>query len=420
MFWLVENYIQLKSFYNSGYKEAYIEVIPYSYKTHPVKTEVSLVYIRPLLAKKGYMLAINHSETMRLKNEYIAESISNYDTLWVWGKKEFLHFYVHKDINDLSLLSPSYVREETKAHQFLQQKYPNKEDINKIIPIVKHYEACEKNYNNLKQYINEPINKFYNNTVPLVFNSIERNGIQVDSQLFEDYFDKPGENRIYTQYNYRTTTTRPSNRFGGINYAALNKENGCRKAFIPGNDKFVEIDISAYHPTLAASLIDYVFDTEDIHKSFAKMYKVGYKKSKELTFKQLYGGVFKQYKHLEFFQKIEKYVSELWEKFENDGFIECPISNYRFKKDKLENMNPQKLFNYLLQSLETALNVTILWEIIKTLRGKNTKLVHYCYDSFLFDLDNSEEKVLNEIKLIFKKKKLNIKEVSGLNYGEMT
>jgi len=171
---------------------------------------------------------------------------------------------------------------------------------------------------------------------------------------------------------------------------------------------------------LAASLIDYVFDTEDIHKSFAKMYKVGYKKSKELTFKQLYGGVFKQYKHLEFFQKIEKYVSELWEKFENDGFIECPISNYRFKKDKLENMNPQKLFNYLLQSLETALNVTILWEIIKTLRGKNTKLVHYCYDSFLFDLDNSEEKVLNEIKLIFKKKKLNIKEVSGLNYGEMT
>ena len=43
MFWLVENYIQLKSFYNSGYKEAYIEVIPYSYKTHPVETQGSLV-----------------------------------------------------------------------------------------------------------------------------------------------------------------------------------------------------------------------------------------------------------------------------------------------------------------------------------------------------------------------------------------
>jgi len=419
MFWIVESFDQLKRFYNIGYKEAYIEVIPYSYKTHPTETSVSLVYIRPLDSPKGYMLAIDHSEVMRLNSEYIAELISTYDTLWVWGKKEFLHLYARKNINDLSLSSPNYEMETTRAHKFLQQKYPNKKDINRIIPIVKHYESCEKNYNNLKQYINEPINEFYNDTVPLVFNAIERNGIQVDPQLFEDYFDKPGKNKIYTQYNYRTTTTRPSNRFGGINYAALNKENGCRKAFIPGNDKFVEIDISAYHPTLAASLIDYNFNTEDIHGEFAKMYKVDYKKSKELTFKQLYGGVFKQYKHLEFFQKIEKYVSELWDKFENDGYIECPISNHRFKKDKLENMNPQKLFNYLLQSLETALNVTILWEIIKTLRGKNTKLVHYCYDSFLFDVDNSEEKVLNEIKLIFKKNKLNIKEVSGLNYGEM-
>ena len=236
MFWLVENLDQLKRFYNSGYKEAYIEVIPNSYKTHPVETSVSLVYIRPLDATKGYMLAIDHSEIMRLNSEYIAESISNDDTLWVWGKKEFLHFYVHKDINDLSLLSPSYVREETKAHQFFQQKYQNKLDINKIIPIVKHYEACEKNYDNLKQYINEPINEFYNNRVPLVFNAIERNGIQVDPQLFEDYFDQNRRDRVYTQYNYRTTTTRPSNRFGGINYAALNKENGCRKAFIPRNE----------------------------------------------------------------------------------------------------------------------------------------------------------------------------------------
>ena len=38
----------------------------------------------------------------------------------------------------------------------------------------------------------------------------------------------------------------------------------------------------------------------------------------------------------EFFQKIEKYVSELWNRFETDGYIECPISNHRFKKDKLE------------------------------------------------------------------------------------
>ena len=417
MFWIVENFNQLKSFYNTGYKEAYIEVIPYSYKTHPAETQVSLVYIRPLLATKGYMFAIDHSEAMRLESELIAELIMSYDALWVWGKKEFLHFFVHKNITDLSLLSPSYLREETKAHQFLQQKYRNKLDINRIIPIVKHYEICEKNYYNLKQYINEPVNPFYNNKVPLVFNAIEKNGIQVDSQLFEDYFDKSGKSRIYTQYNYRTTTTRPSNRFGGINYAALNKENGCRKAFIPRNDKFVEIDISAYHPTLASTLINYVFDTEDIHGEFAKMYKVDYKKSKELTFKQLYGGVFKQYKHLEFFQKVEKYVKELWEEFEKKGYIKCPFSYHKFEKDKLENMNPQKLFNYLLQNLETAINVRILWEIIKLLRKRKTKLVLYTYDSFLFDLDNKEEELVEEVLKIFKKYKLQVKLNYGSNYN---
>ena len=417
MFWIVENFNQLKSFYNTGYKEAYIEVIPYSYKIHPAETQVSLVYIRPLLATKGYMFAIDHSEAMRLESELIAELIMNYDALWVWGKKEFLHFFVHKNITDLSLLSPSYLREETKAHQFLQQKYRNKLDINRIIPIVKHYEICEKNYDNLKQYINEPVNPFYNNKVPLVFNAIEKNGIQVDSQLFEDYFDKSGKSRVYTQYNYRTTTTRPSNRFGGINYAALNKENGCRKAFIPRNDKFVEIDISAYHPTLASTLINYVFDTEDIHGEFAKMYKVDYKKSKELTFKQLYGGVFKQYKHLEFFQKVEKYVKELWKKYEEQGYIACPFSYYKFEKDKLENMNPQKLFNYLLQNLETAINVRILWEIIKLLRKRKTKLVLYTYDSFLFDLDNKEEELVEEVLKIFKKYKLQVKLNYGSNYN---
>ncbi len=417
MFWLIENYSQLKSFYNTGYKEAYIEVIPFSNKTHPVEAQVSLVYIRPLLATKGYMLAIDHSETMRLKSDLIAELIREYDALWVWGKKEFLHFYLHKNAFDLSLLSPNYIKEETNAHKFLQQNHKDKDDINRIIPVVKHYEACEKNYNNLKQYINEPVNPFYNNKVPLVFNAIERNGIQVDSQLFEDYFDKSGKNRVYTQYNYRTTTTRPSNRFGGINYAALNKDNGCREAFIPSNDKFVEIDISAYHPTLAATLTDYVFTTKDIHGEFAKMYEVDYKKSKELTFKQLYGGVFKQYKHLEFFQKVEKYVKELWEEFETKGYIECPFSHHKFEKDKLENMNPQKLFNYLLQNLETSVNVRILWEIIKLLRKKKTKLVLYTYDSFLLDLSNEEEELVEKILEIFKNYKLQVKLNYGSNYN---
>ena len=416
MFWLIENTDQLKGFYNKGYKEAYIEVIPYSYKTHPVTNKISLVYVHPLDAHKGYIISINHSESMPLNSEYIAELIGSYDTLYVWGKKEFLHYYVHKNIIDISLTSPEYEMETTKAHQILQQRAKNKLDINRIVPIVKHYETCEKNYNNLKQYFNEPVNEFYNSRVPLVFNSIERSGLRVNRELFKQYFDKDWGDKVYTQYNYRTTTTRPSNRFGGVNFAALNKDNGTRKTFIPENDRLVEIDISAYHPTLASSLIHYNFTDDDIHRSFARLYNVDYKKAKELTFKQLYGGVFKQYQHLEFFQKIQAYVEKIWTQFQKEGFIECPISKYRFERDKLDNMNPQKLFNYLLQNLETATNVCILWKIIKLLKGKKTKLILYTYDAFLLDVHKGEKEVLQEILEVFNEHKLKVKIKHGDSY----
>ena len=416
MFWLVENEKQLSDLYQSGYKEAYIEVIPYSYETHPVKTNVSLVYLRPLKSKKGYILSISHNETMPLNNDYIVDLISKYDKLYVWGKKEFLHFYLHKNIDDLSLLSPNYEMEDTKAHNLLNQQNPNNPEINKIIPVVKHYETCEKNYNNLKQYIGKQLNAFYNNKMPLVFNAIERNGLQVDPDLFKKYFNQDLGNKVYTQYNYRTTTTRPSNRFGGINFAALNKENGTRKTFISKNDKLVEIDISAYHPTLASSLIHYSFDDRDIHASFAKMYGVDYKKSKELTFKQLYGGVFDQYKHLEFFQKIQSFIDKLWNNFQTKGFIECPISKYKFEKEKLEDMRPQKLFNYLLQNLETSKNVIMLWDIIKILKNKQTKLVLYTYDAFLLDFKIDEKNILKQILNVFEKHKLKTKITHGISY----
>tara|TARA_B100000767_G_C19440330_1_gene399694 strand:- start:393 stop:569 length:177 start_codon:yes stop_codon:yes gene_type:complete len=51
------------------------------------------------------------------------------------------------------------------------------------------------------------------------------------------------------------------------------------------------------------------------------------------------------------------------------------------------------------------------------LRKCKTKLVLYTYDSFLFDLDDSEEDVLNEIREVFKKYKLNIKEIEGYDYN---
>jgi hypothetical protein len=239
----------------------------------------------------------------------------------------------------------------------------------------------------------------------------------VDPELFERYFKKETEDYIYTQYNLNTTTMRPSNKFGGINFAALNKSNGERECFIPRNDFFIEMDISAMHPTIFANLSGYSFLNSDVHESFAEMYGVDYAQAKEITFKQMYGGVWKEYAHLEFFQKLISYTNELWNKFQTEGYIECPISKHIFKKDELEDMNPQKLFNYVLQNLETSTNVLIMWDILKLLRGKNTKLILYVYDSFLFDVDKTEKDIMLQIFNIFKKYNLQTKSKKGINYN---
>ena len=147
-----------------------------------------------------------------------------------------------------------------------------------------------------------------------------------------------------------------------------------------------------------------------------KKKSVEYQKSKELTFKQLYGGVFEQYKDLEFFKKVQVYTDELWANYQENGWIESPISGHQFIEDNLEDMKPQKLLNYVLQNLETSTNVCILWEIFKLLKGMNTKLVLYTYDSFLLDLDKSEKQVIKEMIKIFKKYKLQVKYSYGDTY----
>jgi hypothetical protein len=80
-------------------------------------------------------------------------------------------------------------------------------------------------------------------------------------------------------------------------------------------------------------------------------------------------------------------------------------------------MYPQKLLNYHNQNLETAQNVLILWDILKILRGKNTKLVLYVYDSFLLDVDKNEKDTFKQITQVFQKYKLQIKYKKGINYN---
>jgi hypothetical protein len=415
MYWLIEDQQKIETLCRIKHEVAYVEVIPTSHNLHPIENQVCALYIRPRDDSKGYIVPINHSETINSTIEDCLEILNSIKYIYVRDRKEFLHYFCIKHCAQYSPSPHTYIPQPTQAHTHIYNKYPNLQNLNTIVPIVKHYEVCEQNFANFEPKI---LNPFYNKAA-LVFNQLERAGIKVDQTLFEQYFDKQVNEFIYTQYNLNTLTTRPSNTFGGINFSTLNKDNGERECFVPRNDFFIEMDISAYHPTLLASICNYDFGDVDVHSSFAQMYGVDYAKAKEITFKQLYGGIWKEYKELEFFQKVQSYVDDLWDTFNYGGYIKCPISNHRFLKSELEDMNPQKLLNYVLQNLETANNVLILYEIFKILRGKNTKLVLYVYDSFLFDVDKNEKDVIKQILQVFKEKKLQIKLKQGTNYNNI-
>ena len=422
MFYIVETDEQLNELFKMGYDKVFIEPIYYNDNVHSALNRISLLYIKPLNGNKGYIVCLHHNESLSLNKTVINSLLASFKEIYVRDRKSFIYHFPLKNTIDISFNTPEYAEPSTSTHDFFYQKHDDKLNINTVIPLVKHYEKCEIIFNKIKDNCVKLDNtKFYNKLINVFF-AIERNGIKLNEKIFNKYYELPNDkfsiqdNTIYTHYNLYTTTGRPSNSFNGINFAALAKDNGCRASFIPENDYFIEIDISAYHPTLAAQLIDYDFGDETPYQYFAREAGIDINEAKILMFKQLYGGVYKEYQYIEFLQSIQEYVKSLWDTYVSNGFIKCPISGHIFKD--LKDINPQKLFNYTLQNLETSNNVIILWDVIKLLKGKSTKIVLYTYDSILIDYCKDDD-ILEEIQQAFTKYNLRTKTTKGHNYGNM-
>ena len=125
------------------------------------------------------------------------------------------------------------------------------------------------------------------------FGELEKNGIGVNTdftKIFGEHMLKYIHNKkIYQNYNFFTTTSRPSNSIHNLNFAALTPD--MRKAFSPLNDVFVEFDFASYHPRLIAKLIDYDFGNSSVYGKLADDLNVTESEAKTITFQNLYGGV---------------------------------------------------------------------------------------------------------------------------------
>jgi len=420
MYWLVESKDQLKRLSNSSYKEAYVDVLPSDDKLHPAENSVCAVYLRPKESTKGYVIPIAHTDTLNVSYNEVINILSGYNILYTSDLKSVYHYFNLTNLYSCCVPPGGFDKAQTQTHKIFKRRFPKLKDINRIIPIVKHYEAFQEDYKNLTnsfKYNNQKYADFFNKRVSVVYYNIERSGIGINTELFFKHFYHRDKPVVYPQYNLNTTTTRPSNKHGGVNYAALNKKTGERSAFVPTNDYFVEFDVKAYHPVLVSHLIGYKFDDADVHQSFANMYGVSREKAKEITFQQFYGRVFAKYKDLSYFKLLLKKQEDLYNEYESKGYFEEPISGYRFEKSILGEMNKEKIFNYFLQATESSYNVEILESIQEILKGSYTKLVLTVYDSFLLDVKKGEENRLAEIQKVFKNKGLNTSIKSGYDYN---
>jgi hypothetical protein len=90
----------------------------------------------------------------------------------------------------------------------------------------------------------------------------------------------------------------------------------------------------------------------------------------------------------------------MWNFYDENGEVYNPISSKPFTKE-LKDMHPQKLMNYMMQSLETARNILILKEVLRYLQNKKTKIALYTYDAILFDFSKADGKqTLEDIQKI--------------------
>ena len=160
---------------------------------------------------------------------------------------------------------------------------------------------------------------------------------------------------------------------------------------------------------------------ESVHEYFAKQYNTNYEDSKKLSFKYLYGGITKEIaQQIPYFEGVNQYVNTLWNTYNKEKQVVSDIYNRRFIKSNLFDMNPNKLFNYMIQLMETERNMSLITTLKKCLQNKKSKLILYNYDAFLFDYCKKDgESILNDIKTTLEVNGYPTKITAGKNYHTM-
>ena len=395
---------------------------------HPMNNSLSFLYVRFNDAETDagdlpidYIIPINHNDCHNIQIDLSHSKTPKF----VWNKKGFLQTNIQiqnqKDIQTYLFFEQGKLYPFGDKLEVLTNFYTRlgmRDGLGKSIPIMRWGEVLrsitnEWNLGNTTPWIDDTM-------IPLL-SQIERMGIQVDTEKFIDRWPDAHKHllndKVFTEYNPYTITSRPSNRHGGVNYSALNKKDGSREIFVPKPGHiFLQMDYDAYHVRLIGKLIKYDLPTTSVHQWLADQYGCSYDESKGRTFRILYGGVSEEDREIPFFQKVDEFIEKLKISSTERGYLQTPKGR-RIPLEWIESPTAQKYFNYLLQATETEFNI----EVMKKLKEEGLPLpILYVYDSFLFEFPiDGDTNVVKGIKSVLESFGFPIKASWGMDYSKV-
>jgi hypothetical protein len=310
--------------------------------------------------------------------------------------------------------------------------------------MVKQIELIQQYVSKFSLNVNKNSIKYIDD-VTNAFSYIESSGLKVDGDYVLNYnpVHLTKDNYVYTQYNLMTSTLRPSNRYGGVNYAALKKDTGERKAFISRFEggELISMDFEAYHPRLLMDIIyqmklnstanvkemqwmkDFYGSGLDFYTWIGNQMGIDDRNEvKTLIFQNLYGGIRSELLGIQYFKEIQHLTNLLSETIVKNKAIFTHSYHIQFGIERLEPITPAKVLNYYIQAYETERNIRKILKIKEKLEGKHTKLILYTYDAFVFDVHPTEKQYLyTDITPILKGGygRYEVKTTTGKNYDEL-
>ena len=390
-----------------------------SHRAHEFGTHISFLYYRT--DSEDGIINFNHIDANGLP-QFPIEKLCNENTL-VLGNR-----YIQSKGLDYEWV---YFEEYGKPfifNEFAESLYKgyriDYKELNDCIPLMKWYEVLKAMpvTNNIIQ------SSITYSSAIRTLGRLEGAGVKVEEEKFIDSFSfNPAfidAGKVYTQYNPYTTTGRPSNRHLNVNYSALNKSDGTRSAFVSRfeDGTLLQFDYESYHIRLIAKLIGYEFPKGvTAHQHLADLYGCDYETAKKVTFTYLYGGLDDSARTIPFFIEVDKYIKGLYQKFVISGRLTTPLYKREIHFSKIEGATEQKVFNYLLQALETEINYMKIGKVLDWLECKKSKMVLYTYDAFLIDTHPEErDEILKSVTTIMEEGGFPVRAEEGKNYDDLS